>query len=114
MKVVYFPDENSSRAQTAVGAMFASPQNKWVNLLDLIATIESGETVEIRPASEAEIKRADAYVALHQIGVMLGEKLDAILEGEPLEDVVRKTTAVRDAIESIDVELPGIVNFTKG
>lgn len=113
MQFVYFPEELNARAPETVGCLCAAPSGEWVSLLDIVAAIQRRETVSIRPASEGEMRRAEAYVALYEIGMMLAEKMEVLLDQETADVATQKTTAIRDAIESIDVELPAILDCAK-
>lgn len=114
MQVVYFSEELSARAPETVGCLCAAPSGEWVTLLDIVSAIRRRETVSIRPASEREMQRAEGYVALYEIGMLLAEKMESLLDQEASDIAARTTTAIMDAIGSIDVELPAILDCERG
>jgi len=114
MFVVHFPQELHTRAPEAIGRLCVAPSNEWISLVAVAEAVNAGETVLIRPASEGEMRRADAYVSLYEIGLAMGEKIGILLDQEPQEEVKAKITAVRDAVESVDLPLPGLLDPIPG
>jgi hypothetical protein len=99
MQAVYFGLELNKRAPELIGCLCTEPDIKWINLLDVCAAMAAGETVTIRPASDAEMKRAEGAVALYEIGQQLGAKIGELLDGKPKE-ALAAMTAIRDAAET--------------
>lgn len=110
MQVIFFSQELAARAPAAVGCLFDEGTKNWVTLFDIAAAIERRENVTIRPASESEMKRAEAVAALFDIGVMLGEKVAALLDQDTPEVVRQKITAIRDAMESVETGPPELLD----
>jgi hypothetical protein len=98
MQVVYFGQELHRRAPEVIGCLCLEPDVQWVSLLEVVAAMESGETVTIRPASDSEMKRAESLVQLCEIGEQLGAKIGQLLDGKPKE-ALAAITAIRDATE---------------
>lgn len=103
MRAVFFPEELHERAPQIFGHFCEEPGGEWLTLVDLVQAMKRGETVTVRAASESELKRADAYVALFEIGQMLGEKLSTLLDQDPPEDAAARITAFREAMEESDL-----------
>jgi hypothetical protein len=110
MLVVHFPQELHERAPDAIGRLCVAPNAIWTSLVELAAIVNRGEIVTIRPASDAEVRRAEAYVSLYEIGQAMNEKIGALLDKESPEAVQAKITAVRDAIDSVDIKLPALLD----
>jgi len=102
MKVVYFSEELAERAPAVMGCMCAAPSGAWVTMADVIGAVRRREEVVIRPASESEMRRAEAFVALFQIGEMLSEKLVTLLDQESPAVAAAKITELREAIEGVE------------
>lgn len=102
MHVVYFPEIFSERAPTMMGHLCAAPNSEWITLIDVLDYLKAGHSVEIRQASPAELKRADGYIALYEIGQALGDKMRELLDEEPPEEIERKINAVAEALYAID------------
>lgn len=108
MQAVYFGQELNKRAQEVIGCLCLEPNVEWVNLLDVVAAMDRGETVTIRPASVGEMKRAESLVSLCEIGEQLGAKIGELLDGKP-EEALAAVTAIRDAAETaMDEEIAPI------
>lgn len=99
MQAVYFGQELNKRAPDIVGCLYLDPAAKWVTLFDLVAAMDRGETITIRPASQSEMKRAECLVALYEISWQLGAKIGELLDGKPKE-ALAAVTAIRDATEA--------------
>lgn len=102
MNVVYFPEIFSERAPSLMGHLCAAPNNEWITLIDVLEHLQAGHSVEIRQASPTELKRADGYIALYEIGQALGEKMRELLDEDAPEEVERKINAVAEALHAID------------
>ncbi|WP_139236724.1 hypothetical protein [Rugamonas rubra] len=102
MEVVYFSDELAARAPGFMFPLCEAPGGAWLSLNDVIKAIQRRETVTIRPASSSEMNRAEAFVALFEIGLILGEKMEALLDQDRPDVAVGKITRLREAIESCD------------
>ncbi|MFC0131398.1 hypothetical protein CR105_03050 [Massilia eurypsychrophila] len=102
MQVVYFSQELQARAPGVLGCLFNEDTKGWVSLIDVAAAIERRENVTVRPATETEMKRAEAVAALFDIGVQLGQKVEALLDQETPEVVRGTITAIREAMESVE------------
>lgn len=102
MNAVYFGFSFQEKAPEIFGHMCLSPSGEWVTLRDIAQAIEDGETVTVRPASASELKRAEEYVALIEVGKQLGEKIGSLLDQfdcDPKE-ATGAVTEIRDAVES--------------
>lgn len=102
MNFVYFSEELEARAPGFFSSLCEEPSGEWSSLHDVVAAITRREPVSIRPATESEMNRAEAFVALFEIGLMLGEKLETLLDQNAPEVVRGKITEFRDALESCD------------
>lgn len=109
MQVVFFPEEFHARAPSSMGQLCSASTNEWVSIADVIASVRAGEAVTIRRASAQELQRAEGYVALYEIGVMLGQKLGELLDHESPEQSAAKIGAALSALGSIDIGLPNII-----
>ncbi len=110
MQVVYFGQDLNARAPDSVGCLCEAPEAKWVTIFDVIAAIEAGENVAVRPASESEMRRAEAHVALYEIGWLLGQQMQTLLDQETDESVASKMAALHSGLESIDIQIPSILD----
>lgn len=110
MLVVHFPAELQERAPKAIGRLCEAPSNEWVSMIDVAKAVDRGELVVIRPASEDELRRADAFVSLYEIGLAMGQKIGILLDKESPDDVKAHITAVREAVESVDLPIPGLLD----
>lgn len=108
MQVVYFGQELNRRAPEVIGCMCLEPDVKWVSLLDVVAAMERREPVTIRPASDAEMKRAESVVALYEIGQQLGAKISEILDDKPNEAIAAVTTILDAAETTMSAEIAPI------
>jgi hypothetical protein len=113
MKVVFFPEELNARAPHAVGILAEEPSAKWLTLVDVIEAMRRGETIAMRPATQSEIKRAEAYIAMFEIGAMLAEKMHTLLDQEPLETATAKVAAMGQLLGSGGIDFPGILDIAK-
>lgn len=80
MKIVYFDQSISTRAPDLIGMWCADPGAKWITGADIMAALEQGESVEIRPASEAERQRAESAIVLLGIGWQLAAGMGSLLD----------------------------------
>jgi hypothetical protein len=80
MKVVYFDQSISTRAPDLIGMWCTDPGATWITGGDIMAALERGEPVEIRPASEAERQRAESAIVLLGIGWQLASSMGSILD----------------------------------
>lgn len=110
MQVVYFGEELNARAPEIVGILCSAPGGEWITILDIVGAIQRCEVISIRPASEGEKNRAEVYIALHELGTMLGQKMGKLLDQENDKEATRAITAVIDGIVSIDADLPVILD----
>lgn len=115
MQFVHFPDSlvESAPAGT-LSSLYTSPDNVPAKLLDLIHAITRGETVTVRPATASELKRAEAIIALVQIGSMIGEKFGVLLDQEPENVLHGQLTAMREAMEESVMHPPEILDREPG
>lgn len=114
MQVVYFSAELNARAPEAIGCFCTAPGAQWLTLLDIIAAVHRRETILIRPASDGEMRRAEAYVALYEVGTMLAEKMGTLLDQDEPEVMMGKVTTMREAIESVDTGPVELLDRTPG
>ncbi|WUR14718.1 hypothetical protein E7V67_006305 [[Empedobacter] haloabium] len=103
MRAVFFPEELNDRAPNVIGHFCADPGHEWLTLLDIVDAIRRGEEVTIRPATDSELKRADAYISLYEIGTMLGEKLVTLLDREDPGVADAKLAAFAEMVTTSDI-----------
>jgi hypothetical protein len=104
MHVVYFSQELQLRAPAALGCLYHEATHTWVTLLDLENAIKRREEVTVRPATATELKRAEAVAAMFNIGLALREKIGALLDQDAPEVARGKLTAIRDAMEAVQLK----------
>lgn len=80
MNIVYFDQSISTRAPDLIGMWCTDPGAKWISGADIMAMLERGESVVIRPASEAERQRAESAIVLLGIGWQLAASMGSILD----------------------------------
>ena len=103
MNVVHFSKELSVRAPYALSILYEEPSGLPVTLEAVLEAIGRREHVTVRPASESEMRRAEAYVVLAEIGNKIAEKMAALLDQDEPKVVTAKITSMRDALESVDL-----------
>jgi len=109
MQVVYFPEELHQAAPAIIGHFCVEPTGDWLTLIDVVQVFQAGHTVTIRHATDNELKRAEAFVALYQVGQQLAAKMNAVLDFHPPEKAAEAKAAFEDAL-SVDGHLPGILD----
>lgn len=108
MNVVYFSEELANRAPGHIYPLCEEPSGAWVSLVDVVEAIRRREPVTIRPATEGEMRRAEAATALYEIGLLLSEKLNTLLDQQSPKVFAGAMTALRDAMESEPI-LPSVL-----
>lgn len=106
MKCVFFGEELARRAPEMFGHTCTEPDLKWVGLLDIGAALQAGQSVTIRQASESELQRAEALIALREIGTAMGQRISQILNQHEPAVVSGTITRYREAIESVEDPVP--------
>lgn len=105
MQIVHFPEELQARAPDIMGRLRVAHSQKWVTPADVVAVINDGQTVTIRPATEVELKRAEAYMALYGIHTQLGAHVGNQLDPASSMQSDARFEAGMDALGSCDVSL---------
>ncbi|MFC0168399.1 hypothetical protein ACFFKC_09925 [Pseudoduganella danionis] len=82
---IYFGLEHHQKAPELFGVLTTSPELNWVGLDHLVSALDAGESIQIRPASNAERVRADATIALYEVGALLAGKLESLLDAPGTE-----------------------------
>ena len=113
MNLAYFPEEFHQAAPTILGHFCQEPNGDWLTLVEVVETIQAGHTVTIRHATESEMKRAEAFVALYQVGQELAAKLGAVLDLHPPEKVDAAKAATCDIL-SAEIPFPAILDAAEG
>ena len=80
MKIAYFDQSISTRAPDLIGMWCTDPGAEWITGADIMAALERGESVEIRPASDAERERAESMIVLLGIGLKLAAAMGNLLD----------------------------------
>lgn len=80
MDFVFFPDHLATRSPGYIGNLCIAPSGQRATLTDVTDALQRRDSVSIRQASEAELKRAEALASLFEIGVLLGQKLETLLD----------------------------------
>jgi len=112
MQLAYFPEEFHQAAPAILGHFCAEPNGEWLTLADVVQTIQSGRKITIRHATETEMARAEAFVALYQVGQELAKKLDAVLDLHPPEKLEAARAATCDIL-SAELPFPAILDATE-
>lgn len=86
-EIVYFGDELQKRAPGAVGQLYFGGTPEWITADDVIEAVKRKIPVCIRPATESEMKRAEALAALYEIGQQIGQRVGQLLDQETPEDI---------------------------
>ncbi len=73
MKAVYFDRTLTDQAPGLIGAFCTDPGAKWITLVDIMAALDGGDPVDIRPASETERERAEGIIVIGRIGAQITE-----------------------------------------
>lgn len=113
MQAVYFPEELNARAPHAIGQFAEIPSTKWLTLVDIVEAIRRGEAITIRPASDSELRRAEAYIAMFEIGAALAEKMHSLLDQETPEAAAAKVAEMSRLLGSSKIEFAGILDIAK-
>lgn len=115
MQVVYFPEALcDSVPGGALSYFYTAPDNLPANMVDIVRAIQRGEVVTIRPATETELNRAEAIVALVQIGGMIAEKVGVLLDQDPEHVLTGRLTEMREAMESSVRQPPELLDRKPG
>ena len=109
MQLVHFPEAFHQAAPAIIGHFCVDPTGDWLTLGEVILVIQAGHTVTVRHATDNELKRAEAFVALYQVGQQLAAKMNAVLDFHPPEKAAEAKAAFEDAL-SVDGHLPGILD----
>lgn len=104
LKIVHFPQEVCDRVpqEYRLSYFFAYPDNKGLSLVEIVNAIQSGVEVSIRPASLSELKRAEMYNVSFELGKQLFATQAGLLDQEPPEVIVGRTTQLREALSTVD------------
>lgn len=78
VSLTYFGAELSKEVGDALPCLRADLSPHWVTQQDLLAMLNAGETVTIRPATFAEFLRVESAVALAKIGQGVLEHLQGV------------------------------------
>jgi len=105
MKVVYFDRELTDRAHSVIGSFCVDPGAHRISLADIVAALDRRETVEIRPASEAERERAEALSVIGGIALQLTEVQAAGNAGHPCSISDRRLCENVHVLRGIGMEL---------
>lgn len=109
MKIVFFGTELSDMHPEVIGSFLTdSEQEQWVTLQDVLSALYQGESVQIRPATDAEMENAETFGALFDIGKQLGLSYGQLLERKGEVHAKEFMTTVMDVMElvntSVDVD----------
>lgn len=85
VELVYFGEELCERAPGAIGCLYHDAGKEWVPGMQVFELIRLNMPLTIRPATESEMKRAEALAALYEIGKQIGDKIEHILDQESPE-----------------------------
>jgi len=109
MKVVYFDREITDQAPSLIGSFCVDPGARWISLVDIVAAIDRGEPVEIRPASEGERQRAEGLAVIGGIAVQLtqaqAQAAGAAATTHPCSATERRLCENVHALRGIGLEL---------
>ncbi len=113
MNLVYFPEEFHQAAPAILNYFCQEPNGEWMDLVDVVKVIQTGEQITIRHATETEMKRAESFVALYQVGQELAARLDAVLDMHPPAQAEAAKAAAVDALSS-EIPFPSILDAAAG
>jgi hypothetical protein len=99
MNYVHFGISFQHRAPEIFGCI-CTDEGKWVTLEDIVIALQVGEHVSIRQASESELKRAEALVALRTINEEVNRQLYQLLDQCDPASVGGAIIGARDAVAS--------------
>lgn len=102
VELVYFGEELCQRAPGIVGSLYHGSSKQWVSALEAVEAVKAKFPIVIRPATESEMRRAEALVAMHDIGRQIGEKLNQLLDQETPEEVQKAKDVLRTHLAAID------------
>lgn len=105
MQVVHFPEEIQARAPDIMGRLRVEHSQKWVTPADVVAAINAGQAVAIRPATQEELKRANTYIALYGMSTQLAAHVGGQLDPASTMHPEAQLEAGMDALVSCDVSL---------
>ena len=105
MKVVYFDREITDQAPSLIGSFCVDPGAKWVSLVDILAALDRGEPVEIRPASKTERARAEGIAVIGDIAAQLTEVHAGAAAGHPCSVADRRLCENLHALRGIGLQL---------
>ncbi len=105
MKAVYFDRTLTDLAPGVIGAFCIDPGAKWVTLVDIMAALDRGEPVEIRPASETERERAQGLAVISGIALQLTEAQAADAAAHPCSGAERRLCENVHVLRGIGLEL---------
>lgn len=106
VELVYFGEELCERAPGVVGCLYHGTTKSWVSTMEVLETIRLKMAVQIRPASESEMKRAEALAAMYEIGQQIGEKIEQLLDQEGPEAAQEVKDRLAQKIFESDVPTP--------
>jgi hypothetical protein len=104
VELVYFGSGLCNRAPDVLGRMYSATGKEWVANMQVVEAVKLGITVTIRPATDAERKRAEALTALYEIGQQIRQRVDNILEQDTPE-------SAQEARQSMAAEFLGAPNL---
>ena len=97
---IYWPEQLNQAAPQLFGVLSSAAPFQWVGLVDVAGCVTAGEQVLIRPASAAEVKRAESLIALWDIGARLGQHIENLLDQHGQEAVIEAKLGLHDAFVS--------------
>jgi hypothetical protein len=99
MNAIFFGEELNARAPNVVGAL-CRDDGYWIGFPDVLQAMRNGEIVTIRPATEAEYKRAAALVEIHDLGMRIAEMQAEIFGNQGPEVIEEAIFQLHQAIMS--------------
>lgn len=107
LQLVFFGNELHQRVPSLIGIFYRPETSEWANLEEVMALLANGHSVSIRPATEAEMARAEKRVVLIEMGYHLGKATaEALEETCTPEQIKGVLTQMRAFLEDLDHGLP--------
>lgn len=118
LNLVSFPDEFIVRAPVFFNHFCIESTGEWISLFHFAQFVADRFNVNIRPATETEVARAEQLAALYELGQQLGARVDAILDMHPPAQAEEAKAVAKVAWyglrDSMPIPVPSILDAAGG